>query len=269
MGVTSPVPARVSAYYRERYYGNRHSFTAQFCNWRRRRLVARHASPAEGARLLDVGCGDGGFLDTASHAGWSTVGVEPHGAHGNRNHRIVSTLREAGALAPYGCVTMWHVLEHVPQPLEYLRQLRAMMSRNGTLLVAVPDFGGLQARVFGRHWLHLDVPRHLFHFTAPSVTRLLDAAGFEVVRTAHQELEYDWFGWIQSSLNFFSGTPNVLFDALTGKPRRVGRMAAGASCAAGALMAAAALGLTAASTLMRRGGTLIVAARPRSKFPLY
>jgi hypothetical protein len=158
---------------------------------------------------------------------------------------------------------MWHVLEHVPDPQDYLVQLRSMMTPEGALLLAVPDFGGIQAGVFGRHWLHLDVPRHLHHFTARSVAQLLEAAGFEVMTTAHQELEYDWFGWIQSALNAISDTPNVLFDALTGKPRRVGRAAVCAAYAAGALIAVPALCLTAASTLLRRGGTFIVAARPR------
>jgi Methyltransferase domain len=264
MGATSPVPRRIEAYYRERYYGNRHSFTGRLCNWRRRRLVSRCISPHNGARLLDVGCGDGAFLEAARLDGWSTVGVEPHGAHGDGEYPVFATVEEAASRAPYDCITLWHVLEHVPDPLETLTQLRSMLSREGALVFAVPDFGGLQARIFGRHWLHLDVPRHLYHFSAQSLTCLLDAAGFDVLHTAHQELEYDWFGWIQSSLNAVSRTPNVLFDALTGKPPRVGRMKVGASYAAGSLLALAGLGLTAASTLCRLGGTIIVSARPRS-----
>jgi Methyltransferase domain len=263
MGVTAPLPSRIETYYRERYYGNRHSFTARLCNWRRRRLVSRCISPRDGARLLDVGTGDGAFLDTASCAGWAAVGVEPNALHSHGTHPVFRTLEEASPLAPYDCITLWHVLEHVPAPLDCLIELRSMLSGDGALVLAVPDFGGLQARIFGRHWLHLDVPRHFYHFTAPSLLRLLDAAGFEVLHTAHQELEYDWFGWIQSSLNAVSATPNVLFDALTGKPPRVGPLSVCASYAAGSLLAFAALGLTVASTLVRRGGTLIVSARPR------
>jgi SAM-dependent methyltransferase len=265
IAMTVPAPARIETYYRERYYGNRHSFTGRLCNWRRRRLVARHISPSAGARLLDLGSGDGAFLDTASAAGWTAVGVEPHHRPDEGKHAIFRTLEQAATLAPYDCVTMWHVLEHVPAPVECLAQLRSILSPTGVLLLAVPDFGGLQARVFGGHWLHLDVPRHLYHFTARSLPRLLNTAGFEVLRTAHQEFEYDCFGWIQSALNAIGPTPNVLFDALTGKPPRVGRFAVGAAYVAGSLIAPAAAALTAASTLLHRGGTIIVAARPRPR----
>jgi hypothetical protein len=97
------------------------------------------------------------------------------------------------------------------------------------------------------------------------VGQLLDAAGFQVLRTAHQELEYDWFGWIQSALNAVMGTPNVLFDSLTGKTRRVGRVRVAASYAAASLLALPALALTGACALAGRGGTVLVAARPKPR----
>jgi 2-polyprenyl-3-methyl-5-hydroxy-6-metoxy-1,4-benzoquinol methylase len=265
LGVTSPAPGRIEDYYRERYYGNRHAFTARLCAWRRRRLVARHARPGDRSWLLDVGSGEGAFLETASRAGWNAAGVEIHDLPGVGKYPVYRTLEEAAASAPYRCITLWHVLEHVPAPLECLSHLRSILSTDGVLVLAVPDFGGLQARIFGRHWLHLDVPRHLHHFTALSVVRLLRAAGFDVLHTAHQELEYDWFGWIQSALNAVMATPNVLFDALTGKPPRVGRLAVGASYAAASLLALPALALTAASTLARCGGTFLVVARPQTR----
>ena len=232
-GVTLPVPADVKDYYAERYYGHRHSFTTRFCAWRRRRMLARYIDAGDGGRLLDVGSGEGEFLDAA-------------------------------ARGPYRCVTLWHVMEHVPDPTGYAARIRSMLDSDGVLIVAVPDFGGVQARLFGRHWLHLDVPRHLYHFTAPGLRRLLQDAGFEIVGTSHQELEYDWFGWIQSAMNTVAGTPHVLFDALTGKPRRVSRLSVAASYAAGILLSFPALALTIATSLAGRGGTLIVAARPAS-----
>src|SRR5436190_2157016 len=70
LGATAPVPADVEDYYRERYYGNRHSFTARLCVWRRRRFVARQIQPGDSGRLLDVGSGEGDFLLAAGRAGW-------------------------------------------------------------------------------------------------------------------------------------------------------------------------------------------------------
>jgi hypothetical protein len=153
-------------------------------------------------------------------------------------------------------------MEHLSNPQEHLRRLRSMLSPDGILLFAVPDFGGLQARVFSRHWLHLDVPRHLYHFTRSGLERLLETAGFQVVRISNQEIEYDWFGWIQSALNAVFKTPNILFDSLTGKPRRVSRFQIAASYALSFLLALPALVLTSVTSAIGYGGTLIVAARP-------
>lgn len=263
-GVTLPVPADVKDYYAERYYGHRHSFTTRFCAWRRRRMLARYIDAGDGGRLLDVGSGEGEFLDAAARAGWTTAGIEIHPPEYGKIQPIFGTLEDAAARGPYRCVTLWHVMEHVPDPTGYAARIRSMLDSDGVLIVAVPDFGGVQARLFGRHWLHLDVPRHLYHFTAPGLRRLLQDAGFEIVGTSHQELEYDWFGWIQSAMNTVAGTPHVLFDALTGKPRRVSRLSVAASYAAGILLSFPALALTIATSLAGRGGTLIVAARPAS-----
>jgi len=262
-GVTMPAPARVEDYYGPRYYGSRHSFTRQFCTWRRLRILGRHAGDGKSRRLLDVGSGEGDFLEAASRAGWTAAGIETHRPLDRHPQLVFHSLAEAAAMGPYHCITLWHVMEHVPDPLGYAARLRSMLAPGGVLIAAVPDFGGLQARLFGRHWLHLDVPRHLHHFTRPALHRLLDAAGFERLHTAHQELEYDCFGWIQSALNTLLGAPNILFDSLTGKPPRVGRARVAACFLDGVVMVLPALALTLASTLARRGGTLIVAARAR------
>jgi hypothetical protein len=109
----------------------------------------------------------------------------------------------------------------------------------------------------------LDVPRHLYHFSLPSLRTAFDKAGLEVVRVWHHEAEYDWFGWIQSALNRIMPRPNILFDALTRRPRRVSR----SLVAANAILACAALFpafiATVVSTVLGQGGTLIVAARRR------
>jgi hypothetical protein len=228
-------------------------------------MLAQSLGGGEPGQLLDVGSGEGEFLQAAGKDRWTTAGVELHGSPDRAGQRVFRSLREAAGCGPYRCITLWHVLEHVPDPLEHSRSLRSMLSADGMLMVAVPDFGGLQARLFGRHWLHLDVPRHLHHFTRRGLMELLETAGFEVVRITHQELEYDWFGWIQSLLNTMFETPNVLFDSLTGKPRRVGRLQTGACYALATLLALPALALTLMSTAARRGGTLVVSARLRKQ----
>jgi SAM-dependent methyltransferase len=172
------------------------------------------------------------------------------------------------AHAPFDCITLWHSLEHMRDPQATLKSLAKLLAPEGFLFVAVPDAEGLQARVFGSGWFHLDVPRHLYHFGATSLGSLLDAAGFAIVRRWHQEFEYDLFGWSQSALNRLMPVPNLFFNHLTGRHAEAGTGQLAATYLAGAAFSALALPATAIGTLSRRGGTLIVAARQRARPPL-
>jgi len=146
-------------------------------------------------------------------------------------------------------------------PRVTLQESRNLLTPNGVLLVAVPDAGGLQARVFGSKWLHLDVPRHLYHFTRRSLENLLRVEGFAPVHEWHQEFEYDLLGWVQSALNFGTSPPNLFFDLLTGRKPSVSTVQRILILTAGCLLMGLAISPVALGTITRRGGTIIVAAR--------
>jgi SAM-dependent methyltransferase len=171
----------------------------------------------------------------------------------------ISDVRSRG---PFDAVTLWHVLEHLPEPRARLREIRGMLSLNGLLIIAVPNAGGLQARTFGANWLHLDVPRHLYHFTHSSLAGLLRMEGFAPLREWHQELEYDVLGWSQSALNLAPLPPNLFFNLLRGLKSPVGPVATAATWLSGSLLTALSIFFVPPGTLTGRGGTLIVAARP-------
>ncbi len=261
LGVTLPAPEDLEPYYGERYYGGRHSFTARYCLWRRMRVVRRATRESAPSTLVDIGCGDGSFLLEARQAGWAVLGTEVNDRIPSPGLEILASIDDLRSRAPFGCITLWHSLEHLRHPVEAITDLAGMLVPAGTLVVAVPDSGGWQARLFGRHWLHLDVPRHLHHFGVPSLRAALETAGLRVVRVWHHELEYDWFGWIQSALNRIMPRPNILFDALTRRPRRVSRALVAANALIGALLLIPAFGATMLSSWAGRGGTVIVGAR--------
>jgi SAM-dependent methyltransferase len=259
LGATVPPLLDLSRYYGPRYYSQRHWITTSYCIWRRMRVVNLSAGPVRQHSILDVGCGDGTFLEVARHKGWKVAGTEINVAlPTSAKLHVWSSLGEINAL--FDCITCWHVLEHLRDPLASVRQMHSLLDRGGTLIIAVPNAGGLQARAFGRFWFHLDVPRHLFHFDMPSLRLLLDDAGFHVVDAWHHELEYDLFGWIQSALNCILKMPNVLFDFLTRRPRRTGYLAILFSLLFATVTFPVAFALTVVSTLARKGGTLIIAA---------
>jgi hypothetical protein len=172
--------------------------------------------------------------------------------------------QELSAIAPHaplGACVMWHSLEHLADPLAALKEIAAMLSPGGTLLVAVPNAEGAQARLFGERWFHLDVPRHLYHFGERSLREVVSAAGLTLARTWHQEWEYDVMGIVQSALNAVSPTPNALFEWVTGKSDPLPLPEAVKQLALGAGVGVVAVPATAAGTLMGQGGTLILAAR--------
>jgi SAM-dependent methyltransferase len=249
LGHTQPVPIDLGPYYGTAYYGSRHGVTANYCDRRRVRFVSQ--ATKQPGRLLDVGCGEGTFLLAARQAGWAVTGNEMNPEPARRNGLDVSTTLEGG---PYDCITLWHSLEHMPDPVGTITKLSGMLSPGGVLIAAVPDAGGLQARVFGARWLHLDVPRHLFHFGSRSLRLLFEKAGLRVERQWHQEFEYDLFGWAQSALNCAFSPPNVFFHYLTGRPTGVGAIRIGVNCALGGVLLAGTLPLA-------WGGTLVMAGR--------
>jgi SAM-dependent methyltransferase len=261
MGVTDPAPAQLEPYYAE-YHGRRHGPTARFCARRRMSLIARLAGEGGGRKLLDVGCGEGTFLMSAQEAGWQGVGTEIQPGPARRlGLNVFRSLEECTDLAPFHCVTLWHSLEHMRDPQAVISQARKLLAPDGFLFIAVPDFEGLQSKTFKARWLHLDVPRHLYHFTGPSLDEMLRRTEFAPVARWHQELEYDVMGWSQSALNAILSTPNIFFDLLNRKRVRASLPDKILSWVSGVAFSFAALPLVWLGSLARRGGTLLVAAR--------
>jgi SAM-dependent methyltransferase len=92
---------------------------------------------------------------------------------------------------PFDVITMWHVLEHLYDPAHAVKRLHGLLAKTGFLLVAVPNIGGIDAQVYRGNWIALDTPRHVNHFAASSLTRLLTGAGFSPL--ANRQLPLDPF----------------------------------------------------------------------------
>jgi SAM-dependent methyltransferase len=257
LGHTAPAPADLAPYYGAAYYGGRHGLTQRLCLWRRARLLDRFGGRGS---VIDVGCGDGSFLETARLRGWQVAGTELNAAAARaKGIAVHPSLAEANG--QFDCATLWHSLEHFPDPRATLEQVRDRLAPRGSILIAVPDAGGAQARLFGALWRHLDVPRHLFHFTRGSLAELLARAGFEARWWWHQEIEYDLLGWTQSALNAMPWSHDILLRSLSGRQRSRPELFAGLLL--GLLLSALATPVALLTALAGSGGTLIVAAKRR------
>ncbi len=228
LGSLFPMPSaeRIQSFYPAEYYGEP---TAKFeplvefgvrlgAKMRVESLVGD--LPA-GSKVLDIGCGRGVMLRALLDLGHEAHGVEiaPEAASGadpRAQIRIAPELSKAGyAENTFDAVIMWHVLEHVPHPEQTLAEIRRILKPGGRLILAVPNFGSLQSRRTTNDWFHLDLPRHLYHFTPETLQRLLACSGFHFESVRHMAMLQNSFGWLQSILNRVSGTPrNSLYSLL-------------------------------------------------------
>jgi hypothetical protein len=160
-------------------------------------------------------------------------------------------------------VTIWHVLEHLPEPRVVLEGVRRLLAPSGRLVVEVPNFGSWQARLGGADWFHIDVPRHLLHFDRRALEGLLTRAGFTVERRQTFSLEYDAFGLTQTILNKLCRKPNHLFQRLIGRETDGSRRDSIVSFGLGLPVAALSSLVSLAAPGFGQGGVLRMVARPR------
>jgi SAM-dependent methyltransferase len=140
-------------------------------------------------RLLDVGCGPGANLKSLQEQGWDVYGIELSETAVARARALVGDRIHCGTLdtspfedESFDVVLMSHSLEHLYDPVQELQRVRRLLKPQGCLIIAVPNAGSLEAKLFGGSWIHWDPPRHLYHFSKKTLTGLVEQAGFQVLR---------------------------------------------------------------------------------------
>jgi SAM-dependent methyltransferase len=226
------------------------------------RLLAR-AGVARGARVLDAGAGRGRLVAELRRRGYDAAGIEPS-ARGAAAAAAAGLPVRAQSLAEHSetgldALVLWHVLEHLDDPLAALERVRGWLAPGGALLVGVPNPASLQAAIGGEAWLHWDAPRHRSHFTPAGLDALLGRAGLAPVRWSHFVPEHNPAGMWMALLSRLGMTPGFPFHLLkrnvAARPRDLALLALGLPLAPLAVLAEA--GAAAA----HRGGTVAVVAR--------
>jgi hypothetical protein len=118
--------------------------------------------------------------------------------------------------ASFDLIFLWHVLEHLEEPDLQMKRLLELLRREGSMILAVPNFASLESRCFKGNWFHLDVPWHRVHFTERSMRCLIQKNHLKVKAMSSLCLEQGPFGLIQSFLNTLGLPKNEFYEALKG-----------------------------------------------------
>ena len=268
-----PPPEELGDYYPNNYWFAPDQSAASRMEEAYRRLVLRdhvqfvsqalRSSTARGP-LLDIGCGGGLFLGMMRERGFRVIGLDNSREAAGiawRRQQVPAVVAdtERAPLRPGGLagLTMFHVMEHLYDPRAYLRAARELLAPDGRLVVQVPNAASWQARILGPAWNGADVPRHLFDFRDRDLVKILEAAGFEVLRRKYFSLRDNPAG-LASSL-----APSL--DPMARRVRRVsesGRARLAKDLAYFALVVAS-LPFAAAEAAFNAGSTVMIEARPR------
>jgi 2-polyprenyl-3-methyl-5-hydroxy-6-metoxy-1,4-benzoquinol methylase len=177
------------------------------------RLLIKQVGIIKGT-VLDIGCGTGAFLNTMKIKGWNITGLEPDATARGKATDLYNiqplSSEKLFELKPasYDAITMWHVLEHVHQLHNYIKQLELLLSPNGKIFIAVPNYTCYDAAKYQQNWAAYDVPRHLYHFSPQSIQQLLTPYNLKLANI--QPMWYDSFYVSMLSEQYQHGKGNII-----------------------------------------------------------
>lgn len=176
----------------------------------KKKLKLINSQSAKG-KLLDIGAGTGDFLTVAKNDGWQTIGIEPSTkAKEIAIKKGVNFAQDLASLESnsFDIITMWHVLEHVPNIEEYISELKRLIKPTGTIIIAVPNFKSYDAKYYGEFWAAFDVPRHLWHFSKTAIQKLFAKENLKLVEVL--PMKFDSFYVSLLSEKYKNGKMNFL-----------------------------------------------------------
>ncbi|MGB3151799.1 MAG: class I SAM-dependent methyltransferase [Maribacter sp.] len=226
MLVTHPQPSDLSHYYKSENYISHsdskknildkiYQCVKNFSLQRKVKLINSFQSVNK--NLLDIGAGTGDFLLTAKRKGWDIEGVEPNAMASSKAKEKGILLRTDISDLPntyFDVITLWHVLEHLPNLSQQIKSISTLLNAEGTLIIAVPNFKSYDAKKYKNFWAALDVPRHLWHFSQNSISLLFREHGLKI--TATKPMLFDSFYVSLLSEKYKTGKSQFLNAMYTG-----------------------------------------------------
>lgn len=203
LGRLDPKPDMASQQYGEEYFAEHRIMTAgtddelarKIAGQRSRVNFIKRYKPS--GQLLDIGCASGYFLARAREEGYGVHGIEVSEWAVQEGRSRLGLEIDKGNTddvdfpdGSFDIITMWHVIEHVEQPIEALSEVRRWLKQDGLLVIECPNMDSFDARRCGKDWRGWSIPYHLWHYTPASLAMMLQRSGYEVLHT--EKLRSQW-----------------------------------------------------------------------------
>ncbi len=154
--------------------------------------------------ILDIGTGIGYFLEYMQRHGWNCTGIEPSEKARqfieekfNINIYPSAKLQELPSES-FDVITLWHSLEHIYNMSETIEKTRELLTKNGLLVIALPNYLSYDGKHYQSLWAGFDVPRHLWHFSPKSLTLLLQKNDFTVIKKYRMPFDSFYVSFLSS-----------------------------------------------------------------------
>jgi 2-polyprenyl-3-methyl-5-hydroxy-6-metoxy-1,4-benzoquinol methylase len=170
------------------------------------------------AALLDFGSGKGQFLWVAKSEGWNGIGIETAKARADfaANHyqvKVITDFYSGGKIEVelFDFITLNHVLEHLPKPIELIGELlNSNLTRGGLVYIEIPRANSWQAKIAGKNWMHWDIPKHLTHWSEDILIAEMVKIGFSKRNDRRFSIHLGLMGMVQSLLSIFGFRENLV-----------------------------------------------------------
>lgn len=216
LGITTPRPssANISKYYQSEKYishtgGNKNITDALYrvarnrmFLWKKNIIEENHSK----GNILDYGCGTGEFLAFMKQAQWDISGVEPSElartkATQNTKTEIYKNL-EVATVTDLDVITLWHVAEHLNELDKTIATLKSKLKTGGRMLIAVPNYQSPDGQKYKSYWAGYDVPRHLWHFSKSSITKLVQKNGMKLEDVKPMKLDALYISYLSETYEY-------------------------------------------------------------------
>jgi 2-polyprenyl-3-methyl-5-hydroxy-6-metoxy-1,4-benzoquinol methylase len=223
-----PLDENLADYYSSDMYISHTNNSKGFFNWMYQNIrnhtigskISLLKSVKKNGKHLDIGCGTGEFLNACKNTGFKVLGIEPSGtarkqAIENYNLSVSKdTDLSQYANSEFDSISMWHVLEHVPNLNETISHLNRVLKSDGKLIIAVPNHKCWDSSYYKEYWAAWDVPIHLWHFSKKTIERLFKNHEFRLIKI--KPMIFDSYYVSLLSEEFLSGKKNFIKGFLIG-----------------------------------------------------